>query len=155
MSYVALDGSIPSRITQLTGIRDDDLVNAPHLPSVLKEFSSYCGDSMLVAHNGHRFDISFIERACRRHRMSTRPVSYFDSMWLSRAVWTGGRRLSHKLDRILARLAVERNGLRRHRAGADAILLARSVVEMGARLREERRDETVPVYECRLPRRRG
>lgn len=61
---VQIDGEVPSEITELTGISNEDLSNhGQSLEVVLKElkrmakFSSY-----LVAHNGTQFDQIFLER---------------------------------------------------------------------------------------------
>jgi len=64
-SYVRPTRRISSFITDLTGITDDDVEDAPPSLDALKQFAAFCGDSLLVAHNGHAFDIPFIRSSTR------------------------------------------------------------------------------------------
>ncbi|MCY4008211.1 MAG: exonuclease domain-containing protein [Anaerolineaceae bacterium] len=51
---------IPSFITNLTGIRDEDVAGAPAAAEVLPEFADFVGDRPVLAHNA-RFDLSFLQ----------------------------------------------------------------------------------------------
>jgi len=53
--------SISSKITDLTGIADQDVENAPHLPEVLPRLSSFVRDLPIIAHNVS-FDLSFLNK---------------------------------------------------------------------------------------------
>jgi DNA polymerase-3 subunit alpha (Gram-positive type) len=55
--------SIPYRIVELTGITDEMTKGAEKIDTVLKEFISFIGDSIVVAHNAN-FDVSFIKKNC-------------------------------------------------------------------------------------------
>lgn len=48
-SYVRPTRRISSVITDLTGITDDDVEDAPPALDTLKQFAAFCGDSLLVA----------------------------------------------------------------------------------------------------------
>ncbi len=55
---------IPFEITQLTGISDQMVLDAPDIESVLPDFLKFVGDAVLVAHNAG-FDVGFVEQNCR------------------------------------------------------------------------------------------
>lgn len=150
-SYVRPKHAIDPFITDLTGISNRHVRNAPPPGDVLREFSEYCGNSLLVAHNGHRFDIPFLERTRSSCRLRGRKASYIDSMHLSWAVWGRPRGVSHGLDSVVARLRVRSRGQRRHDARGDVVLLAQCVVRLVSRLRESEADAGVNVYACALP----
>lgn len=62
-TYVALpDGvEVPPKITELTGIKTEDLRGAPHIVSALISFDWFVGASTVVAQNAP-FDLSFLDR---------------------------------------------------------------------------------------------
>ena len=55
---------IPFEISQLTGITDQMVLEAPDIETVLPQFLEFVGDAVLVAHNAS-FDVGFIEQNCR------------------------------------------------------------------------------------------
>ena len=52
---------IPALVTQLTGITNDMVRNAPPIRAVLQELADYVGDSPVVGHNV-RFDLGFLQK---------------------------------------------------------------------------------------------
>lgn len=60
-SYVANSRlqKLPEKITMLTGITDNDLLNAPSIEDVLARFKEFADGCTLVAHN-LQFDFSFL-----------------------------------------------------------------------------------------------
>lgn len=150
-SYVKPSGPISAFITSYTGVTDDDVKDAPREWEVLSAFSRYSGDSVLVAHNGHSFDMNFLRSACAQNVQPSREVEYVDSMHLSWAVW--GRRggCRHGLDEVASRLRVGAPTARRHDARGDVEMTAQCVVQLLAMLREAAQVRPVKVYVGALP----
>ena len=76
---------IPKFIEDFTGIQNEDLLSAPHEDSVIKEFYSFVGDSILVGHNVN-FDINFLYDACERSGISL-GNNFVDTMRISRKLY--------------------------------------------------------------------
>jgi DNA polymerase III alpha subunit (gram-positive type) len=105
-SYCRPERPIPRFISEYTGITDRDVRNAPRPIEVLEQFSTFVGDSVLMAHNGHRFDNKFLEATCGRHGSRIRPVESIDTISLSRRLFGTTRGTGHSLDRVIQRLAL-------------------------------------------------
>lgn len=61
-TFVNPGKGLPERITELTGIYDTDVANAPYIEDVLDSFIQFAGDDILLGHN-LIFDYSFIKKA--------------------------------------------------------------------------------------------
>ncbi len=73
---------IPFQITQLTGITDEMVLEAPDIGAVLPEFLAFVGDAALVAHNAS-FDVGFIEQNCRYQDIMP-DFTYVDTVAMAR-----------------------------------------------------------------------
>ncbi len=62
-TFVNPEVAIPQRITELTSITDDDVVNAPTIDKVLPDFQKFADGAILVGHNIGGFDIPFLNNA--------------------------------------------------------------------------------------------
>lgn len=51
---------IPEKITYLTGIKNDDVYDAPNIDEVINKFSTFIEDFPLVGHNIINFDLPFL-----------------------------------------------------------------------------------------------
>ena len=69
---------ITKELAELTGITNDMVKNAPDIKSVLREFLSFIGDSVLVSHNIH-FDFAFLYRDTIRSFGKTIGNDYIDT----------------------------------------------------------------------------
>ena len=77
---------IPEKITQLTGIDDSMVADAPAEREALKQFYAFCGDTrLLVAHNAG-FDTSFVRQAAERSGMDY-PFTGIDTVPICRALY--------------------------------------------------------------------
>lgn len=127
-SFVRPERGVPRFISELTGVTEADVCDAPEPAPVLRAFSQFVGNATLVAHNGSRFDLGFIRETCRRHQLPMRQVPFLDSMTLSRRLWRQAP--SHSLDAVMERLGLSGEGLRRHDARGDVRILAEAVRRM-------------------------
>jgi ATP-dependent DNA helicase DinG len=55
------DRPIPTLITSITGIRNEDIIGAPHIQKVVPQIRAFVGDAILIGHN-IGFDTSFLYR---------------------------------------------------------------------------------------------
>ena len=60
---------IPAHITRITGIDNGMVANAPRIHQVVDALQAFVGDSLLVGHNLHKFDLPFLhmQGLFRRH----------------------------------------------------------------------------------------
>ncbi|MBQ2282780.1 MAG: PolC-type DNA polymerase III [Agathobacter sp.] len=105
---------IPFRIEQLTSIRDDMVVNAPEIETVLPEFMEFCKDCIMVAHNAD-FDMSFIKKNCEDMGIPCSPT-IIDTVALARVLLPNLNKF--KLDNVAKALGVSLEN--HHRAVDDA-----------------------------------
>ena len=110
---------IPQEITQLTGIRDEDVAGAPNEADALRAFLEFVGGRPIVAHNAD-FDTGFMAMAAERSGMEFSPV-YLDTLPLSHALLPDLKK--HKLDMVSNRLSLP--DFNHHRASDDALVVAR------------------------------
>lgn len=133
-SYVRPNSPISPFITSYTGISNRDVSRAPSICDVLSAFSAYVGNSILIAHNGQRFDARFLAAACERIRVASRPIELIDSIHVSKRIFGTTRGLSHSLDAVLTRTKVTAIEGRRHDARGDVSGLAQAVERMWRKL---------------------
>jgi DNA polymerase III alpha subunit (gram-positive type) len=134
-SYCRPSQAISPFIQSYTGISNRDVRDAPRPIEVLEQFSTFVGDSVIMAHNGHRFDIKFLESTCARHRVKIRPVGSIDTISFSKQLFGTIRGTGHGLDRVLERLGLNASKYQRHDARGDIQALADAVKIMWSRLK--------------------
>ena len=122
---------IPQKITQLTGITDDMVKDAPSQSEAVSAFLEFAGDNVLVAHNAP-FDTSFIAKACED---MSREYNYtsIDTVAISRAILTDIKNC--KLDTVAKFLRL--GDFNHHRATDDAEMLARIFINLCQRLTDD------------------
>ena len=63
-------------ITQITGIDDDMVKDAPSLKDVLTAFVEFCGNAQIVAHNA-QFDVPWLVTSLMRHKFDVLLTMFF------------------------------------------------------------------------------
>ena len=122
---------IPQKITQLTGITDDMVKDAPSQSEAVGAFLEFAGDNVLVAHNAP-FDTSFIAKACEDMGREYNYTS-IDTVAISRAILTDIKNC--KLDTVAKFLRL--GDFDHHRATDDAEMLARIFINLCQRLTDD------------------
>ncbi|MCZ2258787.1 PolC-type DNA polymerase III [Sporosarcina sp. G11-34] len=74
---------ISALITKLTGITDGTVKDAPPVAEVVKDFSDWIGDSILVAHNAS-FDMGFLYEALKQANLPVAAYPVIDTLELAR-----------------------------------------------------------------------
>ncbi len=143
--FVNPEKAIPYNITELTGISDDMVKDAPKELEALEMFYEFCGeDATLIAHNAN-FDVSFLRAAAKRHDKPF-TYSYMDTIPLCRALLPELKR--YKLNLVAKHLKLP--DFNHHRACDDAKVLADIFVILSKRLQEEYGVETVEQINTKL-----
>ncbi len=117
---------IPPRSTEVHGISDAMVADAPPATVVLPQFRDYVGESVIVAHNA-AFDLRFIElKQAETGVELDNPV--LDTVLLSAIVHDHTDQ--HTLDAVAERLAVEIPDEVRHTALGDSLATAQVFLKM-------------------------
>jgi len=106
---------ISQTITDITGITDDMLTDAPEIEDVLTDFREWIGDAVLVAHNAS-FDISFLNQGFQALNFSRITNPIIDTLELARFLYP--KLSNHRLNTLCKHLDVEL--IQHHRAIYDA-----------------------------------
>lgn len=122
---------IPFEIEKLTGIRDDMVLDAPFIETVLPEFLTFCEDCVLVAHNAG-FDMSFIIENAGRLGLPA-SFTYVDTVGIARVLLPN--QAKHTLDAVAKTLNISLEN--HHRAVDDAECTARIFVKFLKMLGEQ------------------
>ena len=85
-TFVNPGRKLEERITELTGIRDEDLTDAPYIQDVLPKLLEFMGDLPLLGHS-ILFDFSFLKKAAVNQKLSFER-SAVDTLKISRKYLT-------------------------------------------------------------------
>lgn len=132
-TYVNPHKPIPAEITELTGISDETVADAPDLDKAVPEFLAWAGEGRypLVAHNAG-FDMGFLRTACQRLGIE-REFTSIDTLEMSRLMLPH----MHKFKLNILAKELQVGPFEHHRASEDAAVLGRIYVKLLKRLREE------------------
>ena len=123
-TFVNPERPIPANITELTGITDEMVEDAPSEKEALEKFIAFAGKGVLVAHNAD-FDTSFIKIACARQGL-TYDIRYADTLKLARAALPHLK--NFKLDTVAKEFKL--GDFNHHRAIDDAEMLSKIFISL-------------------------
>src|SRR5688572_24594657 len=133
-ALVKPDRPIAPAATDTHGIRAVDVAMAPKFADIWPKFAAFCGDDIVVAHNGYEFDFRILDRMVRALGKRFELCTY-DTLPLARDLFRTSRKLS-ELARVLGIDAGTS-----HRALDDSRTLAHVFLQLGA-MKQERARKT-------------
>lgn len=115
---------IPERVVELTGIKNEMVMDKPKIDQVLPRFLEFSKDAILVGQNAD-FDIGFVRENCDLLGYEFKPV-YMDTLPMARAVFPDMGRFS--LDKLAKKLGL--SAFNHHRASDDAMATAKVFIKL-------------------------
>jgi DNA polymerase III epsilon subunit family exonuclease len=123
------------------GISDADVADAPTFAEVWPSFRAFCGDDVVVAHNGYEFDFRILKRMARELEPKFDLCTY-DTLPLARDLF----QTSKKLEFLAPMLGIDTG--RSHSAGDDTRALAHVVLALdGVKLTRARKTALVALLD--------
>ncbi len=123
---------LPTAITQITGITDYDLTDAPYFYSWISKINDFIGNSVIVAHNSN-FDISFLKAEYDRVYENFPQNPVICTLKISRKLFPFLK--SKSLGDVGKHLKIRHKDL--HRALSDATLTAKILIKSLALLKQD------------------
>ena len=131
-TFVKPGKSITPKITELTGITNEMVADAPGEKEALEAFLRFADGRILVAHNAHAFDIRFLKAAAKRSGISFEPT-YIDTLTMAQAMYPG----LHNYKQGTINKHLELPSYEAHRACEDSAALGRIFCVMLSDLAEK------------------
>jgi len=131
-SLVCPEVEIEPGATEIHGIRQEDVREAPMVTQVLEEFRAWAGESWLASHNAS-FDAGVLAFEHARHGLTPPPGVFLCSLALSRKLIPES--IDHKLTTLCQHLELEEGP--HHRALSDAVYAWEVIAECVERLVQE------------------
>ena len=119
-TFVKPGKAITSKITELTGITNEMVADAPGEAEALKAFLDFVDGRILVGHNAHSFDIRFLRAAAKRSGIEFEPT-YIDTLTMAQAMYPG----LHNYKQGTINKHLELPAYEAHRACEDSAALGR------------------------------
>ncbi len=123
---------IPWQASQVNGITDDMVADAPYIDDVLGDFLKFTGRLVLVGHNIKSFDLKFIYRESERLFGRTPINDYVDTLVLARSMFPDLPH--HRLGDMADYFGLTNE--QAHRALGDAVVNQKIYEKMGEMLKE-------------------
>lgn len=125
--------AVSPRITELTGIRPEDVADAREMPEVLADFIAWTEGMTLIGYNNISFDNRFLQKACVRFGQRA------DNEQKDALVYARQFRSQLCMGRMSLTELSQRLGIvnpRAHRALADALTTARVYLKLREMVRQ-------------------
>lgn len=116
--------AIPSKITEITGINDSMVRDAPYAQDAIPQLLEFIGDAAIAAHNAS-FDTAFLREECKRLNI-TFSCPVIDTLEFSRRMYPSLK--SHRLGAVCKSLGISLKNA--HRAVHDARATAHMLNKM-------------------------
>lgn len=124
---------IPKGATAVNGITDEMVADAPNIREAIELFLDFIGDSILVGHNIHTFDMNFAYDAAYTELGREIRNDYIDTLYMARQCLP---ELTHyKLTDVSEHFCIETEGA--HRALCDCIMNQKCYEALGRILIEK------------------
>lgn len=136
---------IPQEIEILTGIYNDDVEHAPRLNEVYDRFLDFADDYILVTHAGYEFDLPLLQQECIRQGLQFPTHTCIDTKTLFTYLHPEVEDII-STDFLLYYYGLSSDGLQRHDALGDSILIAQIFLEMLREL-ESRNTESLEIQD--------
>ncbi len=130
--------SIPPFISQLTGIENVDLIDAPKFENVATEIKEFISDSVLVGHN-LQFDYAFLKSEFNKADIILPNLEQICTLKLSRRLFPQLK--SKSLGNMAKHLRLRHKNV--HRALGDATVTAKILIKLINKLNEEYNSEAL------------
>ena len=119
-TFVKPGKPITPKITEITGITNEMVADAPGEKEALEAFLKFAGDRILVGHNVHAFDMRFLRAAAKRSGIKLEPT-YIDTLTMAQAMYPG----LHNYKQGTINKHLELPAYEAHRACEDSAALGR------------------------------
>ncbi|MBU1096620.1 MAG: GIY-YIG nuclease family protein [Bacteroidetes bacterium] len=129
---------IPYFITQLTGIKTEDVIDAPKFDSVINELINFIGESVIVAHN-LAFDYSFLQSEFQIAGCELPNNSTLCTLKLARKLYPELQ--SKSLGSLVKHFRIRNKDA--HRALSDAMATAKILIKMLEESKREHNFESI------------
>lgn len=115
-SFVKPTAPVPKEITELTGIRNEDVIDAPVFEELLAGFTEFVGTDAIIGHNLKSFDMVKI---CQRGFNAQVPKrAYFDTYTIAKRLMKNIEIENYRLETLVKYFGFTRSAS--HRAESDS-----------------------------------
>lgn len=141
---------IPRSATQINGITDEMVSEAPDLRTAMDAVMEFFGESVLVGHNIHTFDMKFLFRAALKLYDSDISNDYVDTLYIARTCLPQLKH--HRLVDVSEHFNISTEGA--HRALNDCLMNQKCYEQLG-KLMDQENESCCPKCGSILVRRSG